>query len=150
MKGWLRRMRGALGIAVSWAVAWFGVGALVGVVFFGGGLDLATFFNGLLFGVAGFIGGGSFGGLLFLAEGRRTFDQMSLPRFALWGALGGLIMSELFLGMGRPFTMTLGLVDVVVALMGAASAAGSLAIARRAGGSELVEGGEAQALLEGE
>ena len=150
MKRWMRRVRGALGIALSWAVAWFGAGALVGILFFGGGLDLATLFNGILFGVAGFIGGGTFGGLLVLAEGRRTFDQMSLPRFAVWGALGGLIMSELFLGMGRPFTMTFGLVDGVVAFMGAASAAGSLAIARRAGGNELIDAGEPSALLEGD
>ena len=41
------------------------------------------------FGVMGFIGGVAFSLVLGIAEGRRRFDQMSLPRFAAWGAGGG-------------------------------------------------------------
>jgi hypothetical protein len=148
MRKWLRRIRGALGIGLSWAAAWSVVGALIGIVFFGGGLDLALFFNVMLFAVSGFIGGTTFGGLLFLAEGRRTFDQMSLPRFALWGAIGGLLMAQFFLGMGGSSSFSLDLIDGVVALMGAGSAAGSLAIARKAGGADALAAGEAAPLIE--
>jgi hypothetical protein len=44
----------------------------------------------LIFGVLGFIAGVIFSAILALTEGRRRFDQMSLPRFAVWGATGGL------------------------------------------------------------
>jgi len=73
-----------------------------------------------------------FGGLLVLTEGRRRFDQMSLPRFAGWGALGGLLLSALFAR-----AASLGWGDVLViaptfAIACSACASGSLAVARRA------------------
>jgi hypothetical protein len=86
----------------------------------------------LILGVLGFIAGVTFSGLLVLAEGRRRFDEMSLPRFATWGALGGLLLSAVFAK-----AVSLGWADVAgivptFALASAVCAAGSLALARRA------------------
>jgi hypothetical protein len=91
----------------------------------------------LVLGVLGFIAGVTFSGLLALTDGRRRFDQMSLPRFAGWGALGGVLLSALF-----AMAASLGWADVLtlaptLAVASAVSAAGSLAIARRAMRREL-------------
>ncbi len=74
----------------------------------------------------------TFSGVLGLAEGRRTFDEMSLPRFAAWGGLGGVLLSVLFIlvaGLGGDLLLVLG---PVFGLAGAGCAAGSLALARQA------------------
>ena len=47
-----------------------------------------------MFGVLGMIGGTIFSTVLSLTEGRRSFHQLSLPRFVVWGALGGLVLDE--------------------------------------------------------
>src|SRR5262245_22454921 len=91
----------------------------------------------LLFAVFGFIAGVTFSGLLVLTEGRRRFDQMSLPRFAGWGAAGGLLLSALFVrgasyGWGEVLA-----ISTSFALASAACASGSLALARRAARPEL-------------
>ncbi len=161
MKKWLRRIRGVLGTSLTWAAAWFGAGMifLSGLLVFGVapvGIGLAAVIaNSVLLAVAGLIGGGIFSTVLGITEGRRRFDQMSLPRFAGWGALGGLLLSALVLstgGSGGTFPI-LGQVILgsVVTLMGAGSAAGSLALARKAENRELLEAGEeALGQLEGE
>ena len=76
-------------------------------------------------------------------SGRRTFEQMSLPRFALGGALGGLAIAGIVnvaAGPAPDFAM----IGAVFALAGAVSATGTLAIARRAAKRELLHGGSAQ------
>src|SRR5215510_9485365 len=92
MRSLLRRIRGAIGMGFTWASAWFAVGFIPRWVL-GRESDLPF---PLLFGGLGFIAGVTFSGLLMLTEGRRRLDQMSLPRFAGWGALGGLLISALF------------------------------------------------------
>ena len=161
MKKWLRRIRGVLGTALTWAAAWFGAGMifLSGLLVFGVapvGIGLAAVVaDSVLLAVAGFIGGGIFSTVLGITEGRRRFDEMSLPRFAGWGAVGGLLLSALVLstgGSGGTFPI-LGQVILgsVVTLLSAGSAAGSLALARRAEDRELLEAGEeALGQLEGE
>lgn len=137
MKKWLRRIRGALGMGLTWAAAWFGAGmALLLVV----GVDAADVPFPLGFGAIGFLAGVTFSGVLGLVEGRRRLDQMSIPRFAAWGAVGGLLLSGLFI----PVAALLGnvvqfmILGPVFALAGAVSAAGSLALARRAEDRELL------------
>ncbi len=147
MEKWLKRIRGAVGMGLTWAAAWGGVGMifLSGLLVFGTppvGTGLAAVVaNSVLLAVSGFIGGAAFSGVLGIVERRRRFDEMSLPRFAGWGAVGGLLMSVLFLSNGSPFTLVGMLVTGVVMLMGAGSAAGSLALARRADDRELLEHG---------
>ena len=90
MKQWLRRIRGAIGMGLTWAAAWFGAGLILLLVVGVGAADVPF---PLFFGLLGFIAGATFSGVLGMVEGRRRFDQMSLPRFAGWGALGGLLLS---------------------------------------------------------
>ena len=136
MKKWLKRIRGAVGMGLTWAAAWFGVGAVMGLVFFGGVELLANALNSA---VVGFIGGTSFSVALGIAEGRRRFDEMSLPRFAGWGAVGGLLVSMLLLS--NQGVLGAVLIVGVFTLLGAGSAAGSLALARRADDRELLKAG---------
>jgi len=128
MGKWLRRIRGAIGMGFTWAAAWFAVG-FVPRWLLGINSDLPF---PLLFGGLGFIAGVTFSGLLVLTEGRRRFDQMSLPRFAGWGAVGGLLLSALFVrGAGYGGAEVLG-ISTTFAVACAACASGSLAVARRA------------------
>ncbi len=143
MKKWLKRIRGALGIGVTWAAVWGGVGAILTPFF-----SATVFVVALSFAQMGFIGGVIFSTLLGISEGRRRFDEMSLPRFAFWGALGGLLLSMLMFPSGAGFTLANVIGTGVVTLMGAGSAAGSLALARRA--DPLLESGEDVGLLEEE
>src|SRR6266513_5102533 len=127
MRKWLRRVRGAIGMGFTWAAAWSAAGFVLAVV---------TRFRAdapfpLVFGVLGFIAGVIFSALLALIEGGRTLDQMSLPRFAGWGAMGGLLLSALFaraasLGWGDVLALA-----PTLAVASAVCASGSLAMARR-------------------
>ena len=141
MKKWLERIRGTLGMGLTWAAAWLGGGTIVGLVLVGGGGVLALAQIAVMLTVASFVGGVIFSAVLGIAEGRRRFDEMSLPRFAAWGAVGGLLMSLLIGGGGLPVIMA------AFMLLGAGSAAGSLALARRA--DPLLGAGRDVDLLEG-
>jgi hypothetical protein len=140
MKQWGRRIRAAIGMGLTWGVAWSGAGALLArMPGFYSDLPFA-----LLFAPLGFVTGIIFSGILVVIERRRRFDRVSLPRFAAWGALSGLLMSGIFavaaafrggtawgefLLFGPPLTMA-----------SAVCAAGSLAMARRAERRELRSG----------
>jgi hypothetical protein len=133
MRTWLRRIRGAIGIGLTWAAAWFVAGSVPRWVF-GVNTDAPL---PLVFGVFGLIAGLVFSAVLALTEGNRRFDQMSLPRFAGWGVIGGLLLSALIAKAG-----SLGWGDVLalaptLAVASAVSACGSLAMARRAARQEL-------------
>jgi len=91
MKKWLKRIRGAVGMGLTWAVAWLGLGALLMLPL---GFPAVEFLIGALgFGALGLMGGTVFSVVLQITEGRRTFNELSLPRFAVWGAVGGFLMS---------------------------------------------------------
>jgi len=133
MRTWLRRFRGAIGMGFTWAAAWSAAGLVPRWIF---GFNADAPFP-LVFGVLGFIAGITFSGLLVLTEGRRRFDQMSLPRFAAWGGVGGLLLAALFARIA-----SLGWGDVLAiaptfAVASAVCASGSLAVARRAVRREL-------------
>jgi hypothetical protein len=135
---------------VTWAVGWGIVGGLLGL---GLGIAFPQYFSllssavstGAAFGVLGFFGGATFASVLRFTEGRRRFDELSLPRFTAWGAVGGLLLGsvvaagDLFRA-GDPLV-----VDVVTAgvtaLLGAGCAATSLVIARRGDDRELLDEG---------
>ena len=145
---WLKRIRAAVGIGLTWAVGWGFVGALLllfGVVT--GGIPVGRLVELILplfrLSMVGFVGGGAFSVILGLAGGRRRFDEMSLPRFAGWGAMGSLLVyvavSAIAALGGDP--STLGILiggGAFAALLGAGCAAGSLAVARRADDRELL------------
>ena len=151
MKKWLKRIRGAVGMGLTWAAAWAPVGVLLGLVMGA----LAGLPMGSLVGVwvitmvvLGFLGGATFSAVLRMAEGRRRFDELSLRRFGAWGASGGLLLGMLAVAtglVGAGFEPGLFLRDVVIitaaTLLSGGSAAGSLALARRADDRELLEHG---------
>jgi hypothetical protein len=147
MNEWLRRVRGVIGMGLTWASGWIAVGALLALVLFVVGMDPPGFFWTItgVFGTVGFLAGGLFSGVLLLAEGRRRFDQLSLPRFVAWGALGGFLLGGLagLTIFGGPW------VAGVTTLLAAGSAAATLVIARRAEDAALLPAGgdEAEAVL---
>lgn len=133
----MRRIKAAIGMGLTWALAWFSVGlVLMSIVGFG----VAEFPIHFVFGVMGFIGGATFSGVLGLLGGRRRFDQLSLPRFAGWGGLGGILLAgvvvafNVFIGDRALLAALPRLVGAlaIFGVAGAASAAGTLALARRA------------------
>ena len=141
METLLRRVRGAVGMGSIWALAWFGAGMVLLLVLGPGAADVPF---PLGFGLLGFLAGLTFSGVLALAGRRRSFDQISMARFALWGGVGGLLF-----GVGFAFTAgVLGAASLsflemgpLFALAGAGSAAGSLAVARRAEDRTRIEAG---------
>lgn len=144
MNGWVRRIRGAFKMGLTWAIAWFAAGMLLLLVV---GPDAADVPFPLGFGFLGFFAGVTFSGVLGLVEGRRSFDQMSIPRFAAWGGIGGLLFSGIFVGAAALGGGALLILAPVFSLAGAGCAAGSLALARLAEDRDVLESGPAGSVL---
>ena len=133
MGKWMRRIRGAIGMGITWGFAWSLVGALPRWLF---GFNTDAPFP-LIFGVLGFFAGVIFSGILMLTEGRRGFDELKISRFAVWGGVGGFLLSGIFTR-----AASLGWADAMAiaptfAIASALCASGSLALARRAKMQEL-------------
>lgn len=133
MRRLLRRLRGILGFGVTWGIA-FGVlmylvGTVVSIVdppSIDAGEEPARI--ALLAGIIGFISGAGCAVILTAWEGRRTMRQLSVGRAALWGLLGASTLPLL--------TAAADSMVFLFGPLGAALAAGSVAIARRAGPAE--------------
>lgn len=143
MRKWLRRIRGAVGMGLTWAAAWFGAGLVLLMVVGFGAADVPF---PLGFGLFGFLAGVTFSGILGIVERRRSFEDLSLPRFAGWGAAGGLLLSVVValvaaLGGDAVLLHNLPFLGPLFAVAGAGSAAGSLALARRAEEPERIDAG---------
>jgi hypothetical protein len=170
MKKWLRRIRGAVGMGLTWAAGWALVVVLMGVTTIllpGTWLDLifAAADDELLMAMVlpAFTGGVSFSTVLGIAGRRRRFDELSLPQFAAWGAIGGLLLSlfpAAVMAMGAASVAQAAVTIALVTLLSAVSAAGSLMLARLGEDRELLDasaavaevgltGAEAQELLGG-
>ena len=109
----------------------------------------------VMFGVLGFIGGTIFSTVLSLAEGRRSFTQLSLPRFVAWGALGGLLLGGLAVTaglLGAGLTILGAVMTGASTVLGAGSAVSTLVIARAAHSQASLKEGDnvAHAGLRGE
>ena len=133
MGKWLRRIRGGIGMGLTWAVAWFGAGMVFNVV---AGFPPGDVPFPIVFGILGFVTGATFSVVLGVVEARRRFDQMSVPRFAALGGIAGFLFSVPLNLTGGELVVWLG---PVVALAGAVSAAGTLALARKAEDRELLD-----------
>jgi hypothetical protein len=149
VNSWLRRIRGAVGVGVTWAAGWALAGVLIGVASrLLPGLPWDRFFEIFdaplpTLAIPGFIGGVLFSVVLGVAGRRRRFAELSLPRFAGWGAIGGLLLSLVpaalvavgMASLGRPdaglWQLTAAISGPLI-LLSAASAAGTLALARKA------------------
>lgn len=119
MKTWLRRLRGMVSIGAIWglscSVVGFAIGAFVSIIW----PEILPFTLvryvlsvALGYGVVGFVLGGGFAGVLATMHGRKTLDELTRGRGALWGAVtgvavvtvAGLINLGLWLGRGFPLT----------------------------------------------
>ena len=141
MRRWMRRIRGAVAMGLTWAVVWAPVAVLIGLIVDpDGSMDEMWVAVGAY---AGFLGGVVFSAVLGIVGGRRRFDELSLPRFAAWGAVAGMLAGALPFAVGEsttelPLWLLAGVVVGTITLLSAASAAGSLALARRAARRELL------------
>jgi hypothetical protein len=148
MEQWSRRVRGALGMGVAWAVG----GALVGGVFeaidnvLPGALPFISRVDmwPQTLAIPGFLGGVVFAVVLGFAGGRRRFDELSIPHFAAWGAAAGLLLGGLALSAGAPAAFI-----AITTLGSAVLASGSLAVARMAKTRGLLGGGADAPLVGG-
>ena len=84
-----------------------------------------------------FLGGVVFSVVLAIAGSRRRFGELSLPRFAAWGAVAGLLLGGLAMAAGAPI-LFLGIMTVASVI----TASGSLALARMAEKRELLGASE--------
>ncbi|HWA40223.1 MAG TPA: hypothetical protein VG712_01345, partial [Gemmatimonadales bacterium] len=134
MNDLLRRIRAAVVIGALWAGVWFAVGMVLLLIV---GLGAADVPFPLFFGFLGFLAGAIFSGALGLIERRRSFGQLSLPRIAGWGGLGGILLAGLVALIAGPGAELLVVVPVF-ALAGAGSAAGTLALAHAASAPQQV------------
>ncbi len=133
MRTWLRRIRGAIGTGFTWGAVWSVIGGMPRWVL-GINTDVPI---PVVLGVSGFLAGVLFSTSLTLIERRRSFEQMSLPRFAVWGAISGLLLAG---GFARAASLGWGDVRLIAptfALATMVCASGSLALARRAVQREL-------------
>ena len=137
MTRFLRLLRGAIGMGLSWALAWFGAGMILRLIVGSGNGDVPL---PIVFGMFGFMSGVTFSGVLKLVAGRRRFDELSLGPFAGWGAVGGLLLWGALAATAGPGGEPLILLPVFAAA-GAGSAAGTLALARKAEAPRLLDSG---------
>jgi len=93
MTKWMSGTRGTVAMILTWTVGW-GLG-------FGGLMELYDPHGQIgdvwptALAIPGFVGGIVFSALLRIAEGRRTFDEVSLARFVTWGVVTGLVLGLL-------------------------------------------------------
>lgn len=127
MQTWIRRIRAALAMGLTWGLAWGFIGGMIEL--------LSNLAPGLQWpyavdmwpqtlAIPGFLCGAVFGLVLTFAAGRRRFDELSVPGFAALGAVAG---AALGLVTGAPLFIL-----APLTLMSAASAASTLAVARTA------------------
>lgn len=127
----LRMLRGAIKMGVVWGFVW----SLAGV-----GLAIITRFQAdtpfpIVFGLFGFLAGVSFATIFAMTSRRLKFEEMSLPRFAGWGAAGGALLAGVFSQLAGLSAAELFVVAPVFAMASAVCATGTLALARKASGS---------------
>jgi len=131
-------------MGLTWAIVWAPIAVLIGMV-----VDPDESMDEMWFLIGaypGFLGGVVFSAVLGIAEGRRRFDELSLPRVGAWGALAGLLLGLLPLSLlaeGAQYGVWLLAAAVVgpITLLSAGSAAGTLALARMGEDRELLDAG---------
>lgn len=138
--GSLRRLRGALGTGLTWAVGWGALGAVHGFLVGIFNPRYWTLANPIVdtalgYSIAGLIAGTGFSALIGWLGRRSTLEQLSRTRVALWGAAGGALVPVL-VHLTRGLTSSAGWGDValtasVTAILGTGSALASLWAARR-------------------
>ena len=138
MKEWLKRIGGVVGTGLIWAAVWAAAGAVIGIADPSGSVD--ELWLGPAIGMQpGFLGGVIFSAALGIAS-RRRLDQLPLSKVVACGGLAGLLVGVLPFAINKPPSQVpLWLVGALVigsmTLLGAVSAAVSLALVSRARGA---------------
>ncbi|MDH3733221.1 MAG: hypothetical protein OEU54_06780 [Gemmatimonadota bacterium] len=133
----LRRLRGVVGTAATWAVGWGILGgvlhALAGVLGLSGILGATLAADVIGHALIGLFGGGAFSALL-LTERVGSLDSLSVGRSTAWGALAGLAGSGFVLALFPGLGLFAAVVPVLAAgsVVGGVSGGGMSAIARSA------------------
>jgi len=140
MSRFLRIARSAGVVAAIWAVGWSAVGFLFSILLaLGLGLPFARFVMAAVnvtlgFGILGFSAGAIFSVALSLLEWGAPAEQLTRSRVALAGAVGGaalpLVTSLSSLGNGAS-VIGLAIALMIFALLGTASALGTLRLVSR-------------------
>ena len=137
----MRRFRALIVTGLLWATVWLPIG--IGLAIFGATQPRTDIVGpSPTWLVAVWTGWGALSGVLFaltlsLAERRRTLQELSIPRIAVWGALGSMtlplvvIVIDRFSSYDDDWLLPL-LVLGFSAALGGACAAWTLAMARRA------------------
>ena len=154
MPRWMGVLRGMVGTgltfsavvavvsAVAAGVAWLLPGAMTSAEV------VEMIFMGVRAAVWAFPVGVVFSGGLALTSGKRTFDELSIPRVSALGAVGGLALFGLLaLNAWSAWSTADAIGNLVILVgMGAGAAGGNLALARKA--SPALESGDEPARLE--
>lgn len=135
------RLRGIIGTAILWGVAWAPLGLLWGSVFW---IDSQMRARGqpipfppvggfvIMCAAWGFVAGALLATTLSVSERRRThIESMSTRRVAILGAVAGMALPLVFAGAGTPQMLTQSMVVVLAGAFGAAISAGMLRLSRR-------------------
>jgi hypothetical protein len=154
VKTLLRKLRGVVGIGLTWAIFWSVAGTILqgGLALLGvlraPDLSVAPFMWGLM----GFYGGSIFGTLLSVTEGRRTLEKLRIGRVAAWGAIAGVALPMVYNFMrGDPAVVSMANLlsnALILAPLSAGSAAGMTALAQGAARNAVASGDEPDTLPE--
>lgn len=139
MNSWWRRIRGAVGTGITWAIVWAPIAVVVGTQIIDptNAMDEMWVIVGAL---PGFVSGVIFSAVLGFSARRRRLAELSVPRVGAWGALAGMVTGIIpfMIGSapGNAWVMAATVIPIL-ALLSGLSAAGSLALAQRAERSEM-------------
>lgn len=154
-------------MGLTWAAGWALGGLLIGVAsILLPGLPWDSFFEVFdaplpAMAIPGFFAGMFFSTVLGVAGRRRRFSELSLPAFAAWGAVGGLMLLAfpfVLVGVGLASTegssihplKALAVIAPPFILLSVVSASVTLLLARRAEGRAAVDGEDVEGLESGE
>ena len=135
MRTWLRRVRGSVVMGLTWAVVWMPVALLISMIVDpDGSMDEPWILSGAY---PGFLSAVVFSMVIWIAERRRRFDELSLTRVSAWGAGAGLLVGMVPFVAGSnstnlPTWLLMFAIIGPITLLSAVSAGGSLALSRRA------------------
>lgn len=144
----LRQLRGALGVATTWGVAFAALGLTILI-----GGRVTGLFPDLMLGarytaavlvrlfIAGGVAGTVFSVILASAERRKSVTDLSPRRAAMWGFIGGAVMPWAFVaitpaGISIPWAF-IGIGSVAYGLLAGGIGAATVRIARRGAAPEI-------------
>ena len=127
----LLKIRGGIGMGLSWAVVAFLLGGIPELIvnIWPNSVTSAVDIWPAALAVPAFFGGAGFSIVLAVAGKNTRFEELSLGRFAIFGAIGGALASSfpallLILGLGSP-NVPIG--QITLALMGPLCVCGAVA-----------------------